>query len=454
MNALFRRGAWPWVLLLAIFAVVALRAPLAERLLPPSARERLLAQANQALAEGRLSASDGSGARERFAQVLALDPDHSAARRGLEQVGQLALVRAQQALSAGDRESTQALLEIARAAGAPAAAIDALSAQARLTQSSEESLRDLLDGAQQARAEDRLDGGSDSALAWYAEVLGRDPGNALALAGRSEVLTTLLAQAELRLAAGGGSAALAVVDRVERIDPGHLGLPAARAALAQRLGASLRDVSVRLSAIEVALREDALEGAQAMFDALVQEQPTLVVRADVHASLVAAWARRAVIEAIRGRPRAALRARARMAAGADDLLPAYADARIALWTRRRGVEDAGDVTWQPIVRRWPGAFPVSERAAAAAVVRDCFEQALARIELERASSCLELHSALVAAADAASARQRLAAAWLGIAEERLGAGQLAPARSALAAATLWGADREAVARLDARLNGA
>lgn len=450
MKRLFQHGPWPWVLLLVIVAVVVLRAPLAERLLPPSVREQLLAQANQALAEGRLSAADGSGARERFAQVLAQDPDHSGARSGMTQVGQRALAQAQQALNAGDLDTTQAMLAIARAAGAPAAATDALDTQIRLASASEASLRELLDGAQHARAEGHLDGGSDSALALYAEALARDPGNALALAGRNDALAALLTQANVHLATGDSSAALALVDRVERVDPGHLGLPAARAALAQRLGASEGDVALRLSAIDVALRDDALEGAQAMFDALAQEQPAL--RAEVRARLVAAWARRAITESIRGRPHAAAQARERSASGDDAPLAAHTDARIALWAaRRRDGTDADP--WNRLLQRWPGTFPFTERAAAAASMRDCFEQALARIELERASSCIELHGALVAGADPA-ARQRLAAAWLGIAEERLGAGQLAPARNALGAAMLWGADRAAVAPLRERIDSA
>lgn len=452
MSSPFRRGPWPWVLLLVIVAVALLRTPLADRLLPPSARERLLAQAEQALAEGRLSAPDGSGARERFAQVLALDPDQSAARRGLEQVGQLALARAQQALGAGDDETALSLLEIARAAGAPAAAIDALDAQMRFARTSEESLRELLDGARQARADARLDGGSDSALALYADVLARDPGNALAVAGRNEVLAALLAQADARLAADDGSAALALVDRVERIDPAHLGLPAARAALAQHLGAAERDVDLRLRAIDIALRDDALEGAQAMFDALAQEQPALSALGEVGDKLVTGWARRAIEESIRGRPRAAVRARAHVALGDDGLLTGYTDARMARWTARRS-GDADDDAWLPILRRWSGVFAPAERAAAATTMQHCFEQALARIELERASSCLELRDALVTTADP-TAPQRLASAWLGIAEERLGAGQLAPARNALAAAMLWGADRHNVAPLRERIDSA
>src|SRR3546814_17377325 len=81
------RARWPLLGVAVLLAALwALRAPIADQLLPRSATERLLADAEQALATGRLSVGDGSGALERFAAVLARDPDRAAARSGLERV--------------------------------------------------------------------------------------------------------------------------------------------------------------------------------------------------------------------------------------------------------------------------------------------------------------------------------------------------------------------------------
>src|SRR3546814_10299544 len=83
------------------------------------------------------------------------------------------------------------MLNIARAAGAPGLQIDTLRARINAGQRSETMLRELLDAADQAQALGNLDGGSDSALARFNEVLERDPGNALALDGRNAVLSAM-----------------------------------------------------------------------------------------------------------------------------------------------------------------------------------------------------------------------------------------------------------------------
>src|SRR3546814_8480731 len=114
------RARWPLLGVAVLLAALwALRAPIADQLLPRSATERLLADAEQALATGRLSVSDGSGALERFAAVLARDPDRAAARSGLERVARAALTAAEQRLADDDRSGALSMLNIARAAGAP-----------------------------------------------------------------------------------------------------------------------------------------------------------------------------------------------------------------------------------------------------------------------------------------------------------------------------------------------
>src|SRR4249919_3418262 len=75
-----RSWDWQWIIAIALcFAVLllGLRQPLADWLWPQTRAERLSMQAERALAQGRLTAADGSGARELYAAALALDPDRA-----------------------------------------------------------------------------------------------------------------------------------------------------------------------------------------------------------------------------------------------------------------------------------------------------------------------------------------------------------------------------------------
>src|SRR3546814_10297370 len=72
------------------------------------------------------------------------------------------------------------------------------------------------------------------------------------------------------------------------------------------------------------------------------------------------------------------------------------------------------------------------------MMRKCVEQALTGIALVRATTCLDAMAALVARGDAATVdRARLARLYLGVAEERLGRGDVDQARGAAFNAQLW-----------------
>jgi len=433
------------VLLLALWW---LRAPLAEHMLPRSATERLLVQAEAALAHGRLSADDGSGALQRFHAVLARDPDRAAARAGLEQVARAALVRAEQRLADADQAAALALLEVARAAGAPGAQVDALLQRVHSRQSSEAVLMHLLDVARRAQAQGNLDGGSDSALAQFNEILERDPGNVLALAGRDGVLAGLLAQAQARLAVGDSASALAVIERVNAVAPRHLGLPATRAALAQHLGDLPAQAALHRAAVAAALQRGQLDAAQSVFDALPDVQPDDPL---LRREIASAWARRAIVEAVRGRTRASQSARQHLTALAGDTeqrgLIVLLDARAQHWQLRR--------VGEPVERQWAVLFAALQgdgQAAAISSQRHCFEQALAAIALARAATCLEALAALAPRADADQAdRTRLARVYLGVAEERLGRGDIEEARQAAYVAQLLNPGDAGLAPLFVRL---
>ena len=110
---------WQWWLIASMLLVVllaVLREPIGGLLWPETRSEALRAEAERALAEGRLSAADGSGARELFEAALAMDPDRREASRGLAQVAAAALVQALVALAriAGRRPRRLALARRSR----------------------------------------------------------------------------------------------------------------------------------------------------------------------------------------------------------------------------------------------------------------------------------------------------------------------------------------------------
>ncbi|PKM08528.1 MAG: hypothetical protein CVV14_03885 [Gammaproteobacteria bacterium HGW-Gammaproteobacteria-4] len=451
---LLARPQWPLLgVVLLLAALWWLRAPLADHLLPRSATERLLVQAEQALQQGRLSADDGSGASERFAAVLARDPDRAAARAGLERVARAALLRAEQRLADDEPVAALALLDIARAAGAPSTEVDALLLRVRAGRSSETVLRALLDSARQAQALGNLDGGSDSALARFNEVLERDPGNVLALDGRDGVLASMLAQAHKRLDVGDDAGALAMIERVDAIAPRHLGLPAARAALASHLGGAPAQATLRRAAITAAIQQGQLDAALTLLAAVPDMQADDAV---LRRELASAWARRAIVEAARDHGRARRAARDHLAvlsAAAGDAagFMALVEARGDAWRMRRD-GTSGEAGWSALFSAMKADAASAALDRQRADMRQCFEQALASIWLTRAATCLEAMSALVSRADAAEPdRARLARVYLGVAEERLGRGDIEEARRAVHAAQLWNPGDAGLSGLFARL---
>ena len=97
-----RAWNWRWIVIAAVIVIallLLLRQPLADWLWPETRAHSCAQQAAQALAAGRLTATDGTGARELYEAALALDPDRIDAREGLNRVGQAALAQARSAMA-------------------------------------------------------------------------------------------------------------------------------------------------------------------------------------------------------------------------------------------------------------------------------------------------------------------------------------------------------------------
>lgn len=232
--------------------------------LPETRMNLQLQDADAALAAGRL---DGEGgARERYLAVLAQDPDNQEARQGVIEVGRRLLEQARQALATGDEAPARALLPQAASLGLPASELEALQAALgqgeRQNDAADTALAELLAQARAAAAAGRLDKGEDSAIELYRRVLRLAPDNTIAQAGLREVLTRLLRQAHSALAQGALEQAEHQIARVAAIDPAHLGLPDAHAALAAARRASLPDAVALLEEADALLASGQLIGPE------------------------------------------------------------------------------------------------------------------------------------------------------------------------------------------------
>lgn len=463
-----RRRRWPWLALLVLAgaAAVALsvwREPIGHFLMPASDTARDMEAAAAALARGELSRADGQGALELYQALLARDPDHPGARRGLARVRDAAVRGAREAAVAGDAARARRHLALARALAAPSAALAAIEADLVRLEHDDLALASLLDRARAATAAGRIVDAVDGALALYAEALRLQPGHAVALAGRGEALDVLLRQAGAELDRGDLDAAAATLAVVVDADPGHLALPPVQARLGEAMSRVQRGRERRLTQAAEALRAGRLEAAAAAYRALLEELPGLAAAQeglDAAADAAAARARRAAAdfqfdaaEALLaqardwapGRPAIAEAelglAQARDARGSlprsdpREVSRRLASAREAM---RRGalIDPPGGSAWDHL-RRASALAPADPELLAALGEYDrrgraCFEESLAGNGLSAAQVCLAAMEAR--AGPMPRERRRLADRWLAYGDERLGANELPLARRALDAA--------------------
>lgn len=469
---------------LLVVVLWVLRQPLSDRLWPETRIQALRSSAEQALAQGRLTAPDGSGARELFEAALALDPDRPAAREGLVRVGTAALARADAAIRAGQYPAAREHIALARSMGLPKARVDAAEHALRQREVAAAGIGPRLQAASAARAAGRLHGGPDSALAHFAAVLELQPGNTDALEGRDDVIADMLAEAQRRLEAGELGPADALIREVREFDPAHADLPAALGALNQALD-STRERAER------DLRGNRLTRALAGFDRVLAVQPDdegaragrravgaqLLQRSERFAAdfrFAEAEAALAVAADVLGadsdvaQARAhiarARRAQAQLASGA--LTPQGQRRLQQLLAEAATAESRGNLLLPPgesafdKLRAARAIAPNDRRVKAASArlvpaARRCFENAMRENRLVTATACLDARGVLEPGGQGLSAaRTRLAQRWIAVGNERVGAGELETARRALDAAKALDPAVAGVAELSARLRQA
>ena len=470
------RRHWRWVAAITVLLVVLLvvfRGPLADMLWPETRVQALLDQAGRALADGRLDADDGTGARQLYEAAQALDTDRNEAAVGLRRVASAALQHASTALEQNRFEEARARLELARELQVPRAQADAFAARVRAREAEHAGLDGVLQAATQAHATGHLVGGEDAALPLYRRVLTLQPTRLEALEGREDALSDLLQEAGRRLARHELGEASALIGQAQVFDPGHVDLPQAQAALAtaleSRRRAAARDIAkgrlvparAAYEAVLAAMPDDAaarqgLEQVGVAHAALAERQAAdfhfeqarrelAVARALAPQSPRVAQAEQAVARAeqVRGRLGSALPTRERDRR-VQALLAAMADAEAkGQWLTPPG-ESAYDKlrAAQALAPDAPVVRQASARLLPA--VRSCYEDELRANRIRRAQACQQAWQTLQPRdAGLPDAKRRLAEKWIAVGSERLGAGDVAFAVQAL----------EEALRLDATVVG-
>lgn len=460
------RLGWLLTALVLLLVLVVGRSWISERLVPDPRMNRQLEKAQAALVAGKLSAPDGSGARELFESVLASDPDQMRAKQGLLAVREAAISRAQAALVAHKLGQASENLALAAELSAPQVQLQPLQARLRDLQEASSDTPGLLARATAAGVDE------DEALALYRQILAVDADNPAAIEGRDLLLSSRLVRAEKLFDTGKVVEARAIVEAVIAEDPAHTDLPPLRARLgealaalqarqARELGQATRDEKAgrydraATRYLEFSEGDPGFEQAREGLDRLATR---MAIRAQRQAADFQFRRAQASLEKARlwnpdnaGIAAAEKSMQLSRQAQARLIRPANRSERKRLPTLLAEAEQAiarGDFITPPGASAWdkirvaaaiaPRSKDVArlERELTAAS-RKCFDQALDQGHLKRAQSCLEAFVVQEASSAADQARRRMAERWLAYAEERIGASDFSEAETALANVRHW-----------------
>ena len=466
-----------WLLLsLPLLRVAAL-----DRLWPQDQVLTLLEHAQDALDAGRLTAADGSGARELYTAAIAMDPDRSEAREGLAQVALAAVAQARDATSRNRFDEARRMLDLARELDAPRAAVEPVADALRKREASRLGIDTMLRNAATARLAGKLDGAPDAALPLYAKVLSLQPERTDAIEGREDALADLLQRARAGLDAGKLAEAAALIAAARGYDAGHVDLPETEAAFARSRDAlqSRADTALRRGKLVDAERDyrrlvalpDAPASAKQGLHAAALAQVRNGERMSADFRFVEADAAldraQAIDPATPGlREARAHLARARIAQ--RELRPAPVGANrhrevqrllaAAAEAEARGdlLTPPGDSAFDRL--RVARSIAPNDKAVIAASKRllpaawQCQRTQLQANSLARSRACLD--AAAVLGADRSEvnrARRALALRWVDVGEERLRGGSVAAAAQAVDEARRLDASTPGIAELQERV---
>jgi len=195
---------------------------------PEEVRQRqldsLLEKADKLISLGKYYDENATGALDTYQQILAMEPENSAAKNGIKIVGQYYLLQAQQYINSGDFSQAGVSIEIVNAIdpGFPGLKIAERRLDEILSTDKKNRQIDLL----LSRADAALKKGfvydpdKKAALFYYQDVLSLNPDNVTAKLGLLDIVDILIARAQSALDNGDFKQAESKVSLAESIDPG------------------------------------------------------------------------------------------------------------------------------------------------------------------------------------------------------------------------------------------
>jgi hypothetical protein len=177
-----------------------------------------LAEADAALAKGRILGSGGAAAL--YAAVLEAEPGNALAEAGITRCAEALANQAQDAIEAGDAAKADTLVaDVARIAPAFPGLPDLRGALSQLRDVDAGRIEELLAQAARQMRAGRISGGDDSAAALYRSVQQLDKNNAAARKGLADVARALLVRARTAIEESDVDAAAAQLEQARAIDP-------------------------------------------------------------------------------------------------------------------------------------------------------------------------------------------------------------------------------------------
>ena len=443
--------------------------------LPNTELNDILARAQKALDAGNLDGSEGASARELFQSARTLDQDNDIARRGMREVGEKMLARARDALKRNDIGLARQSAAAARDLLGGGAAVEDIEKSIAASDARGTEAETVLSEAQAAFDAGRLLG-EDGAVALYQRALVSDTGNSLARAGITRSVDALAAQAKVAFAAGDLATASARVEDIARIMPGYPALPDLRAEIGKQREDAAAILAKDLDRGEAQLRAGrftgATDSAQVVFESVLQRDSNNTrAKAGLRrvAQALVVQARAALEDSNPGAADRLLKQAQALAADLPDLRAASLDLRelrerlaIAaerpvasaadLERMRNLINEADAATAAGRLINPPGNSAYDKYRAALAIdgenkaaldglakiplrARAMFDQQLVDGELNRALGMLEVvRQTAPADASLLPMSERLANAYLDLAEKRIGEKQAADAERALQSA--------------------
>ncbi len=241
--------------------------------LPNTELNDILTRGQKALEAGNLDGNQGDSARELFQSARALDLDNDIARRGMREVGEQLLLRARDALKRNDPGLARQAVATARELLGGGVEVEEVEKSLAAMDARGNEAETLLSQAQAALDEGRLLG-DDGAVAIYQRALLSDTGSSLARAGIQRSVDKLAAQAGAAFEAEDLATASSRIEDIARILPAYPALPDLRARLGQQREKAKVDLEKDLARGEAQLRAGRFSGnadsAQALFESVLQ----------------------------------------------------------------------------------------------------------------------------------------------------------------------------------------